>query len=72
MTEIVEFPHGILVSFCLSYGPSYYFPRFTASLIGRYGSFVLPAVMGGTRIALLLQSTLTHGLQWTLSSRARS
>ena len=40
-----------------------YFPMSSDSLISQSGSFVLPAVMGCTRIALLSRSTLTHGIQ---------
>ena len=37
-----------------------------ASVISRSVSFALPAVIGGTVIALLSQSTGTHGLQLTV------
>ena len=40
-------------------------------LIGRSGSFALPAVMECTGIALLSQFTLTRRLQCTLCFRAR-
>ena len=52
-------------------GPLIIFQGITASLIGQSGSFALPAVMGGTGIVLLSQSTLTHMLQWTLCFRVR-
>ena len=52
-------------------GPLIIFQGLTASLIGHPGNFALPAVMEGTEIALLSQSTLTHRLQWTLCFQAR-
>ena len=69
---VVDPLHGILVSYCLSYGPLILFSKVSsASLIGQHCSFALPAVMGGTGIVLLSQFTLTHRLQWTLCFRAR-
>ena len=52
-------------------GPTYYFIKFYCLslyiyIISQSGSFALPAVMGGTGITLLSQSTLTLGLQWTM------
>ena len=52
-------------------GPLGIFQGLIAYLIGQPGSFALPAVMGGTEIALRSQSTLTRRLQWTLCFRAR-
>ena len=53
-------------------GPSYYFPRSNHGTyrIGQPANFALLAVMGGTGIALLSQSTF-HRLQWALCFRAR-
>ena len=55
MIEVVNSPHGIPVSYCLSYGVLLIiFQGLTSSLIGQPGSFALPAVMRDSRVALLL------------------
>ena len=45
-------------------GPSYYFPEVLlpplSSLVGQSGCFALQAVMGGTGIALLTQSSIEN------------
>ena len=63
---VVDPSHGFSVSYCLSYGPSYFLPGFYHLPFSQPDSFVLPAVMGGTGIVLLSQYTLTHRLQPSL------
>ena len=52
--------HGIPASYCFS-------KVLPPSKLA--GSYALPAVMVCTGITLLLRSTVTHGLQWTLYLR---
>ena len=60
MDEVVDPLHGIIVSNCISYGPLLIFHGLTASLISQSSiRFTLPAVLGGTRIALLSNSQFT-------------
>ena len=64
INEVVETPHGILVSYCLSYG-TFIFQGLSASLIAQSCSLVtlaLPAEMGSTGIALLSNFTITRRL----------
>ena len=67
MSEVVDPLHGIPVSYYLSYGPLLLFSQsLTVSLIGHSVSIALPAVIGGTGMALLSQFNLIQMLQWTM------
>ena len=57
MNEVVDPLHGIPVLYCLSCGPLLLFSNVSSA------SLIIQS--GGNAIALLPQSTLTHGLQWT-------
>ena len=68
INEVVDPQHSWYPRFLLSFlwASLVIFQSLTDSIICKFSSFTLPAVMGGTWITLILQSTLIHRLQWTM------